>query len=339
MADVFDHCEQLVRAGDKDRFLATLFAPERYRRALCALYAFNLEVARTRELAREPMPGELRLQFWRDTLAGQISGGFEAHPVAAALRDVVVRYRLPPQMLVDLIDARAFDLYDDPMASLADLEDYAARTSSALIELAARILMDGREADIGALAGHAGAAIAIAGLLRALPIHAARGQLYLPLELMQRYGAERSDVLAGRETTELRAVLAELRLRARQHLTAARALLRRRRRPCCRRCCRSRWCGPRSTAWSAAATGRFARTTCRNGAANGRCGGPRAATFAQRSEITRRQAARRQSTAPNRRAPGRRSRVAGRASFRDRAGGCRPDAWWACSSAAGTGRN
>ncbi len=58
MADSFDHCEALVRAGDKDRFLATLFAPQKYRRALYALYAFNLEVTRTRELAREPMPGK-----------------------------------------------------------------------------------------------------------------------------------------------------------------------------------------------------------------------------------------------------------------------------------------
>jgi len=62
MPDNFVHCEQLVRAGDKDRFLATLFAPAKYRRALFALYAFNLEVARVRELAREPLPGELRLQ-------------------------------------------------------------------------------------------------------------------------------------------------------------------------------------------------------------------------------------------------------------------------------------
>ena len=58
MADAFDHCEALVRAGDKNRFLATLFAPQKYRRALYALYAFNLEVARTREQAREPMPGD-----------------------------------------------------------------------------------------------------------------------------------------------------------------------------------------------------------------------------------------------------------------------------------------
>src|SRR6188474_516506 len=101
MADSFDHCEELVRAGDKDRYLATLFAPQKYRRALHALYAFNLEVARTRELAREPMPGELRLQYWRDALTGV----GEAHPVAAAMRDAVVRYRLPPQALADLIDA------------------------------------------------------------------------------------------------------------------------------------------------------------------------------------------------------------------------------------------
>jgi DNA-binding GntR family transcriptional regulator len=66
MPDAFDHCEELVREGDKDRFLATLFAPQKYRRALYALYAFNLEMARVRELAREPMPGELRLQWWRE---------------------------------------------------------------------------------------------------------------------------------------------------------------------------------------------------------------------------------------------------------------------------------
>ena len=132
--------KQLVRAGDKDRFLATLFAPQKYRRALYALYAFNLEVARMRELAREPMPGEIRLQWWRDVLAGAGRGEVAANPVAAALRDAVVRYRLPPRTLTELIDARSFDLYDEPMASLSDLERYAAQTSSALIELAARIL-------------------------------------------------------------------------------------------------------------------------------------------------------------------------------------------------------
>jgi phytoene synthase len=225
MADSYDHCEALLRAGDKDRFLTVLFAPQKYRRALMALYAFNLEVARTRELAREPMPGEIRLQWWRDALGGAGRGDVGAHPVAAALRDVVVRYRLPPRMLDELIDARAFDLYDEPMASLSDLERYAVQTSSVLIELAGRILCDGRDPAAGDLARHAGIAYAIAGLLRALPIHAARNQLYLPTELLDRYGAQANDVLAGNDNAELRAVLAELRLRARHHLGLARGLL------------------------------------------------------------------------------------------------------------------
>jgi phytoene synthase len=225
MPDAFDHCHDLVRSGDKNRFLATLFAPQKYRRALSALYAFNLEVARTRELAREPMPGEIRLQWWRDLLTGAGRGEVDAHPVAAALRDTVVRYRLPPTTLLNLIDGRAFDLYNEPVPDLAYLESYAVHTSSALIDLAGRILCDGRDPGIGELAGHAGIAYAIAGLLLALPVHSARGQLYLPGDLMQRYGANAVDVFAGEASTPLRAVLAELRLRARQHLDAARALL------------------------------------------------------------------------------------------------------------------
>jgi phytoene synthase len=225
MPDAFDHCQNLVRSGDKNRFLATLFAPQKYRRALWALYAFNLEVARTRELAREPMPGEIRLQWWRDLLAGAGRGEVDANPVAAALRDTVVRYRLPPPMLLNLIDGRAFDLYNEPVPDVAYLESYAMNTSSALIDLAGRILCDGRDPGLGELSGHAGIAYAIAGLLLALPVHSARGQLYLPTGLMQRYGAKAADVLGGEETTELRAVLAELRLRARQHLAAAQGLL------------------------------------------------------------------------------------------------------------------
>ena len=84
---------------------------------------------------------------WRGAGRGEV----DAHPVAAALRDVVVRYRLPPQMLAELIDARTFDLYDEPMASLPSSSATPAQTSSALIELAARILCDGRDPDIGEL--------------------------------------------------------------------------------------------------------------------------------------------------------------------------------------------
>jgi 15-cis-phytoene synthase len=220
------HCEALVRSTDKDRFLATLFAPAEHRGALYALYACNIEIARVRELVREPLAGEIRLQWWADVLQGAARGEVEANPVAAALLATIARYRLPVAPLEALVTARRFDLYDEPMRTLADLESYAEGASASLITLASRILNDGGVPDVGELALHAGSAQAIAGLLKAFPAHAARGQLYVPLEVLERHGAHREDALSGRATPQLRAALAEMRLAARRHLAAARDLIR-----------------------------------------------------------------------------------------------------------------
>ena len=70
MPDAFAHCEALVRAADRERFLTALFAPADRRNALFALYAFNIEIARVREAVREPLAGEIRLQWWSDALRG-----------------------------------------------------------------------------------------------------------------------------------------------------------------------------------------------------------------------------------------------------------------------------
>ena len=225
MQDAFAHCEALLRVADKDRFLTTLFAPAEHRNALIALYAFNVEIARVREVVHEPVAGEIRLQWWSDVLGGVGRGEVAAHPVAAALLASMARYRLPPEPFKALIEARRFDVYDEPMATLADLEAYADGASASLIALAAEILAAGSEPDIGALSHHAGLAHALAGLLAAFPIHAARGQLFIPLDMLARHGADRLDVKGGPATPQLRAALAELRLRARHHLGAAQQLL------------------------------------------------------------------------------------------------------------------
>jgi 15-cis-phytoene synthase len=226
MQQAFAHCEALVRAADRDRFLATLFAPRERRGALFALYAFNLEIARVREVVRDPVAGEIRLQWWSDVLAGDGRGEIEAHPVASALRACVARYGLPQERLQTTISARRFDLYDEPMATLVDLETYADGASSSLIALAAQILNGGGARDIDALSHHAGRAQAIAGLLKAFPFHAARGQLFVPLELLDRHGADREDVRIGRATPELRSALADLRDSARRHLHQAQDMAR-----------------------------------------------------------------------------------------------------------------
>jgi 15-cis-phytoene synthase len=221
MQDAFAYCAELVRTADRDRFLSSLFAPVQHRAALHALYAFNVEVARVREVAREPLPGEIRLQWWSEVLRGERVGEASANPVASALLTVIERYRLESTRLTALIDARCFDLYDDPMARLADLEAYARKTSSALLALAAQILAGGEGEVVEPVANPAGIASAIASLVRAFPLHASRRQLYVPLEVLERHGVEPQDIFAGKSSKSLRAAFAELQDVARRHLLAA----------------------------------------------------------------------------------------------------------------------
>src|SRR5690606_14721141 len=68
-----------------------------------------------------------------------------------------------------------------------------------------------------------GTASAIAGLLGAFPMHAARRQLYVPLEVMERHGALAEDAFAGKATAALKAALADLRAHVRGHLADAKA--------------------------------------------------------------------------------------------------------------------
>jgi len=218
MLDPFAHGAELVRATDRDRFIASLFAPAEHRGAIHALYAFNSEVARVREMAREALPGEIRLQWWSDVINRERDEEARANPVAAALLTTIERYRLSSAKLIDLIETRRFDLYDEPMVALADLVTYASKTSSALFALAAQILAG---TDAEAVSTPAGIAFAIAGLLRAFPLHAARGQLYVPMELLDRHQVRPHDIFAGRSSAGLQAAFAELRDLGRRHLDAA----------------------------------------------------------------------------------------------------------------------
>jgi phytoene synthase len=217
-------CADLVRSHDFARYASTLFLPSDQRRALLAIYAFNVEISRVREQVSQPLPGEMRLQWWTDMLAGTGHGGVEGNPVAAELMLAVRSCRLPVERLSRLIDEHQFDLYNDPMPTLAALEGYINDTASALFSLGAAIC--GRQSDeIEHLARHAGLAQGIAQMIAALPLDASRRQLFVPLQLLQQYGSGIEEVFAGKETLKLRAALDQMITEARGHLKTAFALL------------------------------------------------------------------------------------------------------------------
>jgi 15-cis-phytoene synthase len=219
-----DFCVELVRSHDFARYASTLFVPAAQRRALLAIYAFNVEISRVREQVSQPLPGEMRLRWWTDMLAGAGHGGVEGNPVAAELLLAIRDWRLPAERLSRLIDEHQFDLYNDPMPTMAALEGYIDDTSSALFSIAAVIA--GRQSpEIEHLARHAGLAQGIAQVIATLPLDASRRQLFVPLQLLESHGCGMEEVYAGKQTPKLRAPLDQLIGEAREHLRTAFALL------------------------------------------------------------------------------------------------------------------
>jgi phytoene synthase len=216
------YCFELVREADKDRFLSALFVPDDRRRAVMALYAFNVEIARIRDMITDPTLGEIRLQWWMDAIEAAFAGEMPEHPVLEELKPLIDERVIHLAGLANLIEARRFDLYDDPMPSLNDLEGYLGETSSALIQMVT-LAIAGRQGESAAEAsGLAGVAFGIAGLLRSVPLHRARGQCYLPGDVLERHGIGTAHVLSGRWDGKMSEVFRELSDHARQRLEEAR---------------------------------------------------------------------------------------------------------------------
>lgn len=216
-----DTVRRIARAGDPDRALAALFAPRVPRADLLALCAFNVELARVAEQVSEPELGAIRLQWWREALDRAATGEATGHPVADALGEALRRHAFSPGRIAALIDARAFDVATKIMPDWNALETYLRDTAGALFALGAESL-GARGPSLEPASSQAGLAYGLTGLMRALPIHAAGGRVYLPADALARQGTSPEAVLAGRTDDGLRAVLAELRQKAKDAMDEAR---------------------------------------------------------------------------------------------------------------------
>ena len=120
--EAYRHCEQLVRAHDKDHYLASLFAPLERRRFLLALYAFALEIARVKALVKEPMTGTIRLQWWLEAVSGLRAEEAAASPVMLALQDASQKTGISLNALTAAVEARQAELQGIPAPEAAAVE-------------------------------------------------------------------------------------------------------------------------------------------------------------------------------------------------------------------------
>jgi NADH dehydrogenase [ubiquinone] 1 alpha subcomplex assembly factor 6 len=217
------YCAREVRDHDHDRYLTALFIPAPYREAVFALYAFNGEVARTREAVSEPILGQIRLQWWREAVEGVYQDKVREHPVVEGLSEAVRRFGLAQAQFETLLDARADDLDDTPPADLAALEAYASATSGTLSVMAMTVLGFAEGTPLRA-AHLVGTAWALIGLMRAVGFHAQAQRLYLPDDLLHGHSVDRRALFDLNPSPALNQVVRDVTRRAADLLAEARSL-------------------------------------------------------------------------------------------------------------------
>ncbi|MDC0033970.1 squalene/phytoene synthase family protein, partial [Alphaproteobacteria bacterium] len=163
---------------------------------------------------------QIRLQWWREAIAGIYIGKPPAHAVVRALADAVERCN-PSRVRFDrLIDAREFDLEDRQPNTVEDLIVYADATSGELTSLTLEML--GACDDITLTKGrHAGVVWALNGLLRAIPFHAAQRRCFLPKSLTDKYDISIDKLYEGNPDNNLVHAVLELATVAAHHLVQA----------------------------------------------------------------------------------------------------------------------
>lgn len=216
-------CEEVARTQAGNFYHSFRLLPFDQRRAMCALYAF---MRVTDDLADEPGDVTLTrhaLAQWRAQLHDALAGR-PTHPLHSALRHTVEKYGIPRVHFAEVIDGVEMDLYRDRYATFADLYGYCYRVASAVGFCCVRIWgHDGGEAVIP-FAESAGIALQLTNILRDIAEDAGRGRLYLPQEDLAKFDLDEQDVMTGRMSDRLKAMLAFQAERARGYYDAARPL-------------------------------------------------------------------------------------------------------------------
>lgn len=194
-----NYCGDLVRGHDADRYLISMFAPADRRADLWALFAFNYEIAKTRDVVSDTMLGLIRLQWWRDAIAGVYEGKtVPEHEVLKPLATAIERYKLPREHFDKLIYAREFDLEGVSPENMEGLIHYADFTTTPLLCLAVQICGEALGEDV---VRPVAVNYTLAGILRATAHNARQGHVLLPQDLMNKYGVTKDTLFeeAGRD--------------------------------------------------------------------------------------------------------------------------------------------
>ncbi len=235
LARAYAACRSIAKREAKNFYYAFVALPLERRNAICAIYAF---MRRADDLADdETLPREERRRLldvwqaaWREAAAGEAT----SDPVLLAVHDATLRFKIPLELLDELVAGVTMDLdhapsgAPDTYATFADLYRYCYLVASVVGLVCIRIF-GYRDPRAEKLAEETGIAFQLTNILRDVAEDAARNRVYLPLNKLTVHGVSLESLLhrapAAPPTISERSLLEAIAKRAEDYYRSARELL------------------------------------------------------------------------------------------------------------------
>jgi 15-cis-phytoene synthase len=207
-------CTALSRREARNFFYAFMLLPRLRRRSMCALYAFLRHTDDLIDQAASPAWKTEAIEAWRLELDAAIEGRESRWPGLPALADTIARYRIPVELLHEVIEGVSMDIEPRTYATFADLTEYCYCVASVVGLCCLRIWgYDTEDGRADQLAERCGLALQLTNIIRDVRDDACEGRIYLPLEDLESFGVTTGELTAtgppGERLRELLAFQAE----------------------------------------------------------------------------------------------------------------------------------
>lgn len=214
MTDPHAYCQEKAAASGSSFYYSFMFLPPERRQAIVALYAFCREVDDVVDECQDPQIAHTTLDWWRHQV-GLIYEGTPQHPVGQALKDVIQRFNLPRELLLEVIDGMQMDLQQTRYLDWKALNLYCYRVASVVGLLSAEIFGYTNRQTLK-YAHDLGLAFQLTNIIRDVGEDARRGRIYLPINELQQFGVPAKQILDGQYSDNFRELMAFQAKRARQ---------------------------------------------------------------------------------------------------------------------------
>jgi phytoene synthase len=214
MTDPHAYCQEKAASSGSSFYYSFMFLPPERRQAITALYAFCREVDDVVDECHDVQVAQAKLDWWRNEVR-QVYGGQPQHPVGQALQDIVQRFPLPMEQLLEIIDGMQMDLSQTRYLDWKALNLYCYRVASVVGLLSAEIFGYTNRQTLK-YAHDLGLAFQLTNIIRDVGEDARRGRIYLPVDELQRFNVPARQILDAKHSDNFRELMAFQAARARQ---------------------------------------------------------------------------------------------------------------------------